>query len=68
MNPGDRVLTPNGPGSVVGPWLSRGLSRHGDLRPEGWIVALDEGRRRVFLQDELQSLIGNPEERGNDDG
>lgn len=45
--PGDRVTTPDGPGKIVGPFLERGLSRHGDLVHAGWIVALDSGRRRV---------------------
>lgn len=61
MKPGDRVETPDGPGKIVGPWLNRGLRRHGHLEPEGWIVALDQGRRRVYRNDELEpepSAIG----------
>lgn len=45
--PGDRVVTPDGPGAIVGPFLERGLRRHGNLYPAGWIVALDSGLRRV---------------------
>jgi hypothetical protein len=47
---GDRVVTAtDGAGAIVGPWLSRGLTRHGDLNPDGWIVALDSGKRRIYI-------------------
>jgi hypothetical protein len=51
---GDRVETPDGPGAVVGPFLSRGLRRHGDLEADGWIVALDTGKRRVIAANKIQ--------------
>lgn len=57
---GDRVDTPDGPGAVVGPFLSRGLKRHGDLEPDGWIVALDTGKRRVIAADKLEREAERP--------
>jgi hypothetical protein len=56
---GDRVVTPDGPGTIVGPWLSRGLKPFGDLREDGWIVAQDSGKRRVHVHVEPE-----PDERG----
>lgn len=53
MKPGDRVITPDGRGKIVGPFLSRGLTRTGDLKPDGWIVALELGRRRVYTADKI---------------
>ncbi len=53
LDAGTRVTTPDGTGKVVGPWLSRGLARHGPLEPDGWIVALDNGKRRIFADTQI---------------
>jgi hypothetical protein len=61
---GDRVQTPAGPGTIVGPWLSRGLHRHGELREDGLIVALDSGRRRVLTRERIKALATGVEHDG----
>lgn len=60
MKKGDRVLTPDGVGTVVTEWLDRGLRRFGPLKPsDNFVVVLDEGRgqwRRIYRRDELEAV------------